>query len=668
MKKKENKLGRKIIALLAGFSVVVAIIEGIYYYSAEYDNLFFRILLIMENCIKAFAFNASISLDDMLENIQENPNFVKTAVGYLYGIALFAAPYCTAAVAYSFLERALRLVFRWHRSKDEEHVIVFGSNPATDAMLDEETEAEEKAGETGRKRRIHVVSSEEVDAEKRYKLLKKGYFVHEFDGKKVQEDEVEDAAKRLEFDRADKVLLMEESTLDNFALLQLTNAMASSVQRGVKVYCRAEEQEIRKMIADWYDSRDTQYIDLEFMDLPQIQIRDIFSRYPLDRGVHASGNAPVHLLVAGFGRVGQQAVLQAMNLGVTGPDNLVLADIVDFEMEEKAELFSGHFAPGVFVETDGEEDKTLRLAPELADGELTLRFHSCDFRGNAFEKLLERINGDPCPLTTCVIAVGDEQAAMRCVEVLRRIGAENGGAENEGVEMPVLLRMDENRRIAEYIAKNSDIYSSVHLMRDIGGVFSFDTIFRDDTDKDAKEFNAYYALAQFTRDLPEEERDPEDAAEWKDPVEFADEAWKKLTLFRRDSSRASAYHENVKRRVRPELYASGGAELARLFGRNGSVMSFDRGSWDYSGTEEEFAKRLSADPEAGALARTEHRRWCYFMISEGWRYEPGKKNDLLKTNPCITTWDKLVETRDYMCKYDLMPYLEAYQELCGGKA
>ena len=96
-------------------------------------------------------------------------------------------------------------------------------------------------------------------------------------------------------------------------------------------------------------------------------------------------------------------------------------------------------------------------------------------------------------------------------------------------------------------------------------------------------------------------------------------------------------------------------------------MSFDRGSWDYSGTEEEFAKRLSADPEAGALARTEHRRWCYFMISEGWRYEPGKKNDLLKTNPCITTWDKLVETRDYMCKYDLMPYLEAYQELCGGK-
>lgn len=75
------------------------------------------------------------------------------------------------------------------------------------------------------------------------------------------------------------------------------------------------------MIAEYYNSAagTDAYYDLELVGIPEMQIHKMYSEHPLHT-VYKDTDTPlkdwtVHLLVAGFGQLGQQAVLQAMNLG-----------------------------------------------------------------------------------------------------------------------------------------------------------------------------------------------------------------------------------------------------------------------------------------------------------------------------------------------------------------
>ena len=79
-------------------------------------------------------------------------------------------------------------------------------------------------------------------------------------------------------------------------------------------------------------------------------------------------------------------------------------------------------------------------------------------------------------------------------------------------------------------------------------------------------------------------------------------------------------------------------------------------------------------PLISEIARMEHRRWCYYMASLGWKRteEPGgKKNETKaerkerekrKENACLCNWDELVKYKSDVCKYDLMPLLMEYEE------
>ena len=63
------------------------------------------------------------------------------------------------------------------------------------------------------------------------------------------------------------------------------------------------------------------------------------------------------------------------------------------------------------------------------------------------------------------------------------------------------------------------------------------------------------------------------------------------------------------------------------------------------------------------LSKLEHRRWCYYMASRGWKRtdDPkAEKNPDLKENPCLCTWTELVEYKPATCMYDMMPLISQY--------
>ena len=151
-KKKESMLG-KWFFVLAICSVVVAFVEGLFYYTTDvYPNPLFRFMLIIQNCIKAFEFKADISLKEIAKSISESEDAIKNAVAYVYAVSLFVAPYCTLLLVYKVMARIFKIrTWRFFPSKDR-RIVVFGYNDVVKALLKQKSQSKEK-------RRIHLVAT-----------------------------------------------------------------------------------------------------------------------------------------------------------------------------------------------------------------------------------------------------------------------------------------------------------------------------------------------------------------------------------------------------------------------------------------------------------------------------------------------------------------------------
>ena len=140
--------------------------------------------------------------------------------------------------------------------------------------------------------------------------------------------------------------------------------------------------------------------------------------------------------------------------------------------------------------------------------------------------------------------------------------------------------------------------------------------------------------------------------------------WNLLALFRRDSNRAAAYHEEVKKFIFERLAKEKGFilknKLNELVGVDGVLLKYNGYAWNVIMDENDFAKALKKNAFAYEATSLEHRRWCYFMLSRGWRY--GERSDRRRKNPCITTYERLMKDNPEMLKYDLMSLMAMYKK------
>jgi hypothetical protein len=334
-------------------------------------------------------------------------------VAYAYGVALFAAPYCTAATVYRLLERLFHLMSRIRIGRAKEHAVLFGYNEDVKNLLSKALEDPNSLGG----RLLHLVCANELPQEARYQYYKAGWRLHTADTRTLRQADAPGAFRQWGVDKSSTILLMEEDAVANFTLLQLLGAaqVGALLCRDVKVYCRCEDDGIRRLIEDYYDSLPGQEkpYDLELFDVAELQVREMYRAHPLHSYYWTgpgmtppAGSNPmdwkVHLLLLGFDRVNQKALLQAMNLGVTSSENPILVDVVDRNIDEKSGIFSGALREEVF-EMSPEQ---CVMKPAAADGRLMIRYHRADVRQLAFRHLLESL-GREDPYTYIVISMRD---------------------------------------------------------------------------------------------------------------------------------------------------------------------------------------------------------------------------------------------------------------------
>ena len=651
---KNNKTNTsRFIFLLAVISFLVATVEGAVYY--EKYAPFFRILLVLQNSINAFGFKATITLKDAFAYMKDNNSVFSMIIAYAYGIAVFTAPYCTLSFIYKFLERLLQFIVFFRRNKNCRHIVVFGFNDDVRAML--------KNGVSDRKKTcVHIVSAEKLSGEEIYALNKQGYVVHCADLLKADESDIPSLVSKMYLEKAENIILFEKSSVRNFSLLQLFRLTADDSEYrvmlppGSKVSCRCEEEGISRLISSYYNSTSGSEacFDLEIIGLPEMQVRKMYSDCPLHT-VYRNTGIPlkdwnVHLLVAGLGKLGEEAVIQAMNLGVVHEQNRIVIDVFDSSIVSKKAVFLNQFSRDTFDITD---DRVV-LKSDVADGVLEINFFEMNVSHiDFYDTVRERSESEP--YTYAVIALEDTDLAVNCAIQLEELFAE------KSVRIPILMRLDNDRRLAEYIADENGSLTDVRLIDDRRSVITLDMITGRNIDCIAKEYNHFYnSIALLSAD--ESGSDDNSAG---DP----EKEWNKLRLFRRSSSKAAAYHDEVKNDVIPELAAENGTDLSEkleeILGRNGTLMKYNGSAWQMNGTEEELLEAMKKDRFAYDLASLEHRRWCCYMASAGWK--AGERSDKFRRNPCLVTQQKLMETRPEMCKYDLMSLMARYRKYAQGK-
>lgn len=626
---KNMKKGKVITIVFAIAALLISMLQGYFYYSPEdYPIPFFRWLMIINNGILAFAFKPEIKIGDVAEWIQVNQGGLELFVSYAYVIALFVAPYCTIVFAYKMLERFIRFN-SWDNWFDRNKVkcFIFGYNDEVKAMI---KNYDKNAY------RIHLVAND-IDEDSRVELLKNNVIIHQ--ESTFHMDLV--ASKKAKY-----VLLFDESAAKNFSRYQkfFDQSLCSNYEPDLKFYCRCEDFGIQSIIEDFQDQHRNTY-DLELVNPAEIQIRELLEACPLHSyynpqntktSIFESKNWDLHLLIVGFGKLGQQMLLQTMNMGVVNSDNDIIIDVVDHNIDEKRRIFENYFGESYVTRTEDE----IYISSDHADGVFRIRFHKVDVRFQEFAKVLEE-NGT---YTYAAICVKNMDVALHCLSQIRFYLKKKQNKET----IPISIQIEHDKQMKEFLSLND-----IQIIEDIESILTLEKLLHEGLNDKAKKFDQTY------RGL----RMEEEGAEKEESVEKPINPWNELEVFKRKSSYATAYHQSIKK-----LFMDG-IDLEKYIGENGTVLRYKNGEWNYTSLIE-VTKHIKDNKDTEAdiyeFVKMEHRRWCYFVASCGFDYSY-KKNVLLKEHDCLLNWDDLVErdldeTKFPVCPYDLMPLLMEYKD------
>lgn len=676
MKKKTDRKMTKFMFGLASVSAVITLAEGMIYYNAtEYPDVLLRWMLIIQNMIKAFGFRTDIGLADLASALSSSQDALEIVIGYAYAVAIFTAPYCTIAFLYQVLERFFN--FRnwrlFHLKK--KGCIFFGYNEEVKALIGS---YDEKKGSY----RIHVVAPD-IGSEDEIELLRKGIILHKIDCIKMKNDQLEYFFKQMELKHTEKVILFEESSARNFSLYQMfrefqtENAVKVFPEKTIKFFCRCEDDGIRRILEDYHDDMlkkaDTEQqkenekcmealcSDLEVISVPELRIRKILKQKPLHQYYlnKLDGALPelgqihawdLHLLIIGFGKLGQQLLLQAMSQGVVSSGNKMTIDVIDSNIDEKASIFVNNFHESYIKQNAKTKETEIEISGDEVDGKLQIRFHKMDIRYQQFyQQLLDY--GDEL-YTYISICVEDMDVSLHCMSQIQRY-LRNYEEQNSEKNVPLAIRMEYDKKMANFLNKNQKSYVNVVAVEETSSALSLEELLHHDIDEEAKDFNLIYNTMDLKRKVGHEEVTGRVACQEFDEKR-ANDYWRELTLFRRNSNRALAFHQTVKR-----MYL-GETQKQKISQEINSLLKNESNTWFYGCEEDAFAKKQSEALLLGELSKMEHRRWCYYMISCGWTKTKSiydKKDDLQRKNPCICPWEELLTYKPEMCKYDLMPVL-----------
>ena len=337
-----------------------------------------------------------------------------------------------------------------------------------------------------------------------------------------------------------------------------------------------------KIVTDTSDS-----IDVSVFNAYENSVRILLRDMPLDRAaIRCADDAQiVHLIIVGFGLMGQSLAVQAAKVAHFANGRAMRLSVIDLQAIKLKRIFLGQY----------------RFFERTCD----IAFLEQDvFELEALTQIVSWCS-DEVALTTVAVCFDDDSSALSCaLRILPRVSH---------LDVPVCIRMSGNTGLASLLdADHSEVAWArhAHPFGMISQSCSADLLLGEQLDQLAKAIHG-----DFVEEAVSKGRRPDVATE---PSLLP---WNQLPAEYRESNRQAADHIEVKlRAIGCRAMTQGDGEPIAVFTNDEILM----------------------------LARMEHARWCAERYLAGWSHGPGPKNSERKTNPTLTSWEGLDEqTREY---------------------
>jgi len=320
-------------------------------------------------------------------------------------------------------------------------------------------------------------------------------------------------------------------------------------------------------------------LDVHLFNTSQLAARLLFEEYPLDYRPVVPGGclSRAHLVVLGFGAVGESVVLQATRIGVLATGRKMRISVVDSEAPARESSF-------------------LRRYPafrEVAD----LEFCAMDLHSNQSIDRIRTWCEKADELATVAVCVQDNALALSVALTVSDVVE---------ARVPVRVRLDRLHGLAALLGENQAGRHEKDGITPFGMLdvaCTPEAIEGHEVDAMARAFHQLY-LENRLRTAPPGVVDP------------ALVPWHQLDPGLQDSNRQQADHVPVK------LRAIGCFSAPHQSPQDSPFVGFEAGETDL-------------------LSRMEHRRWVTERLLAGWRFAPGPKDVARRTSPYLVPWDQL---------------------------
>lgn len=635
--KKKNSL----VTILVIITLLIGVLETFVYYKDKNYAWYYLLVLGITNGIRMFNFNSTMKAVDVLGRLfpkepgQALPVW-ESAVHHIFFIFSFIAPLLLVAVVYVtanyFLNNQLRFLIGRKRS----HVLLIGYNVNSKGII-----REMKKDKAQSKKAIVLYSGNITDADKIW--LRKQSVVF----KQYAPVDLEDAAERkklLEWADTKKlsnIILFEEDELLNYSnylninyyilnedairpcekpYKKISRRKKTGVQQGLseadklRIDINYETTQTEQLIYDFYTQleNDCKKYHLSTFSVPMLRSQQMLMKYPI-ANIADGVCKDVHLLIIGFGKMGERFLKRAINQSVAGADNRIIVDIVDMNGKDSAWFFEGMNPTYYSVENGVRQIHVKNAArPEdrvnpVADGELLIRFHEMDVRDSSFIYHLPGME----TYTYIAICLDSPLLSLGCMQKLNQFYKGRNR-----VDRPIIaVRID-----GEYnFEKLNDEDSQTYIMPSVKEVVKVENL-------------QYQALNEISEQIHVWDVD---GGKSEKNNSFFDEARRYRLL-----------HYEVKEKI---ISGYSKEDCRKLFELLGGRFTDDGSSiWlkpqkENKSEQTVFAAMVKNNADLFKLGAIEHRRWAYHKILNGYSLDRNERSDFKRTVKHLVPFCELLE-------------------------
>lgn len=636
-------LWKKIVLVLAFIAAMALLVGGYTYYAFLYPGDFWiNIGMALQNCMESLLFNPVLPIQDIISNeaFTANLDSGKRLIILFYSLAMILAPFVDILIIFSVMDSILHLFVGVEFKK--RRILIVGYNDKVRKVI-------ERKNENGK---VYLWTDYFLSTEEERDLYFKNVIV-KMNGFSLGDSPDKYEKQKSKFNKFMKrknitdVLLLDESDAKNIQYYMALSSCEVCKKRTIHFYVYDQTFDAGNMLREYFDrkletsknlakqaenyNKETYntHMDLRIFNYDQIQAEVLFDKLPLYKG-NVSGGKDVHLLIVGGDSLCQYIALHAMNQGVFAPDNKIYIDIVNDNIDEIQRDLSSRLNKDLVSYDNGE----FSIKSDRIDGSLTIRLTECGPMDPELISVLHNLQESSAGAFTYLV-IGSENADEN-LHTFRSIGADYLFALGQGV--PVAMRMSYSAELKAYLSSYSWC-KELYLMGEDEEYIGLDQIVNLDEEASIRTYNRTYEDMANAR-IYSSGKDADNPE--KDEI-----LWNMQEYYKREVNRALYHHRTVKNHLYSD-YGNSKEEMQRFWAQTVAENDGKAQAWsDYLLKEGEYPILLE-------MARTEHRRWSYFLASEGWRYNPVKKDPGARMHDCLCNWDDLVAKRPDTVIYDLI--------------